>query len=338
MAHVFFECNRPRMAKLSISPERPLELMCEYGYEVRPLAGVKDGSEVSFMPRPCGEWLTEVQGVIHITPQIPPAICGVGDYAAVVGRRMEELCAEVRCGYLAAGHRAAGAGAMKDVAKFWGAVEEVTAACSTANGGRIEGLPHPGPLPRGEGDRTAIVLHYSGYGYDPSGAPAWLAEALERRPAHLAGVRVVTFFHELYATGKPWQRAFWTSGRQRAAAIRVARASDALATNREQSARWLERQAGLPAESVPHLPICSNVGEPTELVPWDERPRRAVTFGAAAFKRFALRNDAERVAAMLERLGIDELVDIGESTRIAVDAFARHGVALTSWESCRRRT
>lgn len=271
----------------------------------------------STMPRRCWAWLTEMQAVLHITPQVPPAICGVGDYAAVVGRRMEELCPEVRCCYLAAGHRAAGVGATRDVAKFWDAVEEMAEE------------PSPSPSLGGRGiAEAAIVLHYSGYGYDPSGTPAWLAEALERRPSRLTGVRVVTFFHELYATGKPWQRAFWTSSRQRAAAIRVARASDALMTNREQSARWLERQVGLQEGSVPHLPVCSNVGEPTELIPWEERAKRAVTFGAAVFKRFALRDDAERVATMLGRLGIVELVDIGESTAIATEAFARHGVRV----------
>jgi hypothetical protein len=145
----------------------------------------------------------------------------------------------------------------------------------------------------------------------------------------MASVRVVTFFHELYATGKPWQRAFWTSGRQRAAAIRVARASDALATNREQSARWLERQAGLPTGSVPHLPICSNVGEPTELVPWDERPRRAVTFGGARFKTsFLTGSGAKKTALLCKRLRITELNDIGQESPCDVEGLRSAGVSF----------
>lgn len=50
VANIFFECNRPRMAKLGISPDSPLELLRAYGYESRPLAGVKDGSEYHATP------------------------------------------------------------------------------------------------------------------------------------------------------------------------------------------------------------------------------------------------------------------------------------------------
>jgi hypothetical protein len=155
-----------------------------------------------------------------------------------------------------------------------------------------------------------------------------LAEALERRPARLADVRLATFFHELYATGKPWQRAFWTSSRQRAAAIRVARASDALMTNREQSARWLEWHAGLPAGSVPHFPVCSNVGEPAELTPWGERANRAVTFGGARFKApFLTGAGVEKTVTLCHRLGLDELVDLGEHCRCHEERFTSAGIA-----------
>jgi hypothetical protein len=260
---------------------------------------------------------------IHITPQLPPAVCGVGDYARVVGGRMEQLAPGVRCAYVAAGTRAAALppakgnesarlarslGGAPSAAALWAAIESLADGRSA--------------------DELAVVLHYSGYGYELGGAPAWLAAAVEQRPPRWSGVRWATMFHELFATGRPWERAFWSSGRQRSIAARIARASDALMTNREQSARWLETQAGLPAGSVPHLPVPSNVGEPAEIVPWDERPRRAVTFGGARFKRFALVEQADEAAELLRRLQIEELVDIGETAPIAATAFERRGIRV----------
>ncbi len=247
--------------------------------------------------------------LLHLTPQLPPAICGLGDYATVVGARMEGLRPGVRCAYLACGHRVA----PQNAERLWQNIERLSAE-QAAKG------PADGAL--------AIILHYSGYGYAPNGAPAWLAEALERRPAWLGGARVVTFFHELYASGKPWERAYWVSGRQQSAAERIARASDALVTNCEQSARWLEGVTGRAAGSVPHLAICSNVGEPAELVPWDERARQAVTFGGARYKRFALCKQAEEVACLLRQLEIEELIDMGESVPIATGVFERAGVRV----------
>jgi FkbM family methyltransferase len=42
--HVYFECNRPRMAQLGIDPDWPDEFLRDCGYRVRPLYG-RDGRE-----------------------------------------------------------------------------------------------------------------------------------------------------------------------------------------------------------------------------------------------------------------------------------------------------
>lgn len=259
---------------------------------------------------------------IHITPKHPPAICGLGDYATVVGTRIEADYPGVRCGYVAGGHQR-----LEDL-RTWPMRRNVT---GTTTGATIWNACRELVAEQSaSAEHAAIVLHYSGYGYDPSGAPTWLAEALEKRPPDLSAIRVVTFFHELYATGRPWQRAFWASRRQRSVAALIARHSDVLITNREQSARWLETATGRQAGSIPYLPVCSNVGEPSVLAPWDERLRRAVTFGSATFKAFALQREAAAAAHLFKRLGIEELVDIGEQSPVAAGEFSRHGVRVTS--------
>lgn len=60
-----------------------------------------------------------------------------------------------------------------------------------------------------------VFLQYVGYGYDPNGAPSWLAEALEEWLQQSSLHRLVTMFHETWSSGKIWQRVFWYMGKQK---------------------------------------------------------------------------------------------------------------------------
>src|SRR5580658_1908795 len=113
-----------------------------------------------------------MQVVIQVVPRASPVVCGVGDYAALVGRRIEEQEPGLRCGYIACGYERVEhpqrplqrnvTGAC-DPGSMWSAVRELASEIS------------------GDSDGPTIILHYSGYGYARNGAPSWLANALERR-------------------------------------------------------------------------------------------------------------------------------------------------------------
>ena len=248
-------------------------------------------------------------------------ICGVGDYATLVGSRLEQLRPELRCGYIACGSqrepRPSDATGLRNITGtcdarcLWRAVGELADELNS------------------DADALTLVMHYSGYGYEPSGAPAWLAGGLEQRPRRFTEAKIVTMFHELYATGWPWQRIFWTSSRQRAVAVRIARASDALLTNREQSARWLERVTGGVGGVVPSLPVPSTIGEADEIVPWEARGARAVMFGGAQFKRpFLQGRGAKNTAALCRKLEIRTLVGIGQPAEADQAAFRASGIEV----------
>jgi hypothetical protein len=282
------------------------------------------------------------QQVINIVPHLPPQTSGVGDYAANIGKRMQEL-GDAVCGYVAAGHLPVNlpldGGCVRNISgkcravDLWRAVEELAEATEPSpNPARLtstlssDEASSPQAALKASGS-IAVVLHYSGYGYEQNGAPRWLVDALRNRPPGIA--RVVTYFHELYANGRPWQRAFWYSARQRHVAVEIANLSDALLTNRQQSARWLEDMTGRAANSVASFPVTSNVGEPDDLPLIPDRPARAVTFGNPGWKRFALYDDAPLVSALLRRLGIVEFVDIGNRSPIDRTVFAQAGIMVT---------
>lgn len=165
-------------------------------------------------------------------------------------------------------------------------------------------------LTRGLGEEPgAALVHYANYGYARRGCPAYLASALEGWKRRCEQARVVTYFHEVFATGAPWHSSFWLAPLQRSIARRVARASDGLVTSLELYASFLRPWA----EGKPVLvePVFSTIGEPDTLVPLAHRRRRLVIFGGGGTRERAygeLRQSLELTCRVLE---IAEVIDIG---------------------------
>lgn len=172
-------------------------------------------------------------------------------------------------------------------------------------------------LPAGRPLRTcAVVLHYSGYGYGRRGLCFWLLDELKAlRAKHGDGLRLVVVFHELFASSPPWRSAFWLSRLQAKIAARLARLSDALWTNTEQHARWLQGVVGT-GKRVCVRPVFCNTGEPDTPPPANLRRPVAVVFGSHSTRQRAF--DALREnEARLRMLGVEELIEVGGGSATA---------------------
>jgi hypothetical protein len=159
-------------------------------------------------------------------------------------------------------------------------------------------------------DAIVLIVHYSGYGYDPRGLCGWLCHELRDTRARIGRpLRIVVMFHELFASGPPWRSAFWVQGRQAAIAATLAALSDVAVTNTGAHARWLEKQLGY-RRTVDVWPVFSNVGEPETLAAFGARARRLVVFGSEPTRRRALAR-LHRHERQMRELGIDEAVEVG---------------------------
>lgn len=161
-----------------------------------------------------------------------------------------------------------------------------------------------------EGRPCSLILHFSGYGFQKRGLCFWLSREIENSRRVLGHqMRLVTMFHELFASGPPWRSAFWLSSMQAWIARRIARASDALWTNTELHARWLRQQV---AASVPIevQPVFSTIGEPAVVAAVSGRTPRLVVFGAPSTRGRALQL-LPRHASRLRSQGIIEVVEVG---------------------------
>jgi hypothetical protein len=76
-----------------------------------------------------------------------------------------------------------------------------------------------------------LLLHYVGYGYAKRGCPLWLVAALRQWRQAKSSRRLVTMFHEVYASSnRPWNSQFWTSSTQKKIATDLVNCSDLVMT------------------------------------------------------------------------------------------------------------
>ena len=159
-------------------------------------------------------------------------------------------------------------------------------------------------------DYAGIVLHYVNYGYHSRGIPKELPEQVRKLKATTRG-RLLTIFHELYASGPPWESAFWLQPRQKSIAREIARASDASIVSSETMRAMLRRLAS--AAGILVHPVISTLGEPTlstsQLV--RRNPHRWVIFGGTELLQRSLRTFSERFTRIRKDVSPEELYLLG---------------------------
>ena len=159
---------------------------------------------------------------------------------------------------------------------------------------------------------SAVLVHAVGYGYERRGCPIWLVRAIQLLRRQHPEVQLLTWFHELYAFGPPWRSSFWLSPIQRWVTAELARLSDGAFTNRHASADWIRRCA--PGTPVEVCPTPSNVGEPSDVCPWNEREPVAVVFGGRSQRNAVYASSGDSVRGLLDLSGIERIWDIGPPT------------------------
>ena len=234
--------------------------------------------------------------LITIATGLPPRIDGVGDYALSLSRIIKRgLATET---HFIIGNPA------------WSGAEAVEGFSVT----KLEDRSRTSlvNLLRAKSQNDAsLLLHYSGYGYAMRGCPRWLVEGLEQWRNESESRRLITVFHELYASGPPWTSAFWLSPLQKKLAARIARLSDHSITSLKLYADLLAGFRGGDRAGIVSLPVFSSIGEPEITLPLNERARRLVVFGTRGRREQVYKRSAAQVNRICRRLGITELLDIG---------------------------
>jgi hypothetical protein len=162
-----------------------------------------------------------------------------------------------------------------------------------------------------ETNARAVVLHFSGYGYQKRGVPTWLVRGLRLWSRRAGRVPLVTIFHELYATGRPWQSSFWVSPLQKHIARSILNLSSAAITPTNLYSKRLSEWRDGNAIKITPIPVFSNVGEPGCGPAPCARTAAAVVFGLAGVEEYVFgiyRSATERI---ISALGIEKIFDVG---------------------------
>jgi hypothetical protein len=234
--------------------------------------------------------------IISIVTGLAPRIDGVGDYALSLARLFRtELSVDT--------HFIVGD-------PGWNGSESVEGFGVTKLQGRSQARLLNALNAKAQSAAT-VLLHYSGYSYATRGCPVWLIDGLEQWRKQSGERRLVTVFHELYAKGPVWTSAFWLSPLQKHLAARLARLSDHYVTSSNHYAEMICRWGNGGHAEPRSLPIFSNIGEPREVLPLSERSRRLVVFGTRGRRVEIYRRSASELNHICQRLGIEEIIDIG---------------------------
>jgi len=239
--------------------------------------------------------------VIHITPNIPPAVCGVGDYASGLDDAMRALSPGMSSTIIAAG--------WKRVAQTHAQAECRTrrsAPHAAALAAAVESALYDTSL-----QDPTVILHYVGYGYQERGCPLWLINAVCALRARNPHLRLLTVFHELFATGRPWQSAFWLAGMQRRLAERLAQQSDAVLTNSLPGMTWLAKRIRRNTP-IAYRPVFSTVGEGTGTARELNSPSTAVLFASRSTKERLYQAHGGALEECMTAAGITTLLEAGE--------------------------
>jgi hypothetical protein len=234
------------------------------------------------------------RAVIQIVSQLPPTLGGVGGYALSLARGLRDY-AGVATRFLLTDPAWHGEG--------WSepglTVRPLTELTAGALRRALEELA---------GDGSPVLLHYANYGYERRGCPRWLVRAIASwRLASPA--RLLTFFHEVYASGPPSSSSFWLGPIQRRLAARLVGLSDRTATSLTLYADLLEGLA--PGAGAGVYPVLSPLGEPANTTPLAARQRHLVVFGGPGARRAAYGPHRETLAAACRELAVEEVLDVG---------------------------
>jgi hypothetical protein len=228
---------------------------------------------------------------------------GVADYTTTLSQRLVEVSeGEVEPTLVHAGWREA------ETIDVEFPVADLSGKCTA------EALAHAiHRIDSGASGRSVVLLEYSNYGYSKYGAPLWLVRGL-KQACKRKGLSLATMFHELYATGRPWESRFWRSFPQRFVADQLARGSDQVFTNRTRAVEWLTRYRRTRKEEVHVLPVFSNVGEPDDVPPLKRRSPCVVVFGGKKHRTY---QDSGRIPRRLvQQHEFERVVDIGPSKKV----------------------
>jgi hypothetical protein len=141
-------------------------------------------------------------------------------------------------------------------------------------------------------------------------------------------IPLFTIFHELYATGWPWQSSFWLSPVQKRIARNILNLSSGVVVPTDLHRKRLLQWRACSDIEITRMSVFSNVGEPGCGLPSSARPPTAVVFGLASVEDRTFGRYRSEIEQIVKILGINKILDVGPRVSSVPSTLA--GVPLVS--------
>jgi len=238
----------------------------------------------------------EAKPILQIVSGFKPDVDGMGDFARLLGNTLWQQ-SKLRSHFLIYRRPRTPFDANEILPNSLSYSAEVSPAACLKEVARL----------RSQSSFDCALLHYGPYAYSSTGETAAFVEAIEELAKDM---RLLVFFHEIYASGMPWRRAFWTNRQQRKSVGNLLRLATAGFTSNAKYMQQLQ-ELNTADRSVTKIPIFSNIGEPGGLRPLDQRSRQLVIFGQLVTRVRLYRDHRHDLETVCKKLGIETVVDVG---------------------------
>jgi hypothetical protein len=231
------------------------------------------------------------KNIIQISPTFPPNIGGVGHYSDLLGRYL-----------FTKGFKS----------KFF--ISDFSSYNLSSQ--KLFGKNSSGLLMLLEKSNSKeIILHYSPYGYATWGLCLSLIQSIKKWKKRRKERRLITVFHEIYATGPIYRASFWTYVPQKYLAKILFKMTDLVLTTTKKNKFFLSSIE--PKKKVLLSNVFSNIGEQKYNKNINKK-KTAIIFGGCSQKELLYQNmilHQKKYINILTKLSIDKIVDIGPKTK-----------------------
>lgn len=153
-----------------------------------------------------------------------------------------------------------------------------------------------------------LLVEYVGYGFDAQSQPFWLPAALRAWKAQDERLKIAVMFHETWASGKPWQKVFWQSHKQRQCAAQMLELADIAVTSGEATAGDLQALGS--GKQIHLIPISAGLSTPK---PKAKNFRQLLVFGKADTRMRSLHLHTGFLAYLGKNHFLDRIVLAGNA-------------------------
>ncbi len=163
-----------------------------------------------------------------------------------------------------------------------------------------------------------VILHFSGYGYASRGLCFNLIRSLEKWKQISKSRKLITIFHEIYATGPIYRMSYWTSLPQKYLAKKLLKLSNiALVTSKQN---YITLSSFDKKKKLIYSNVFSNIGELKKNRKLQTRKNIAIIFGNT-YQKEILYNDIlinkNQYESILKKMSVKKIIDIGPKIEIS---------------------